>query len=163
LQYLVLLRTGYAPQMGDPALLLGAWETVGSWLGGTLNVVGGLSFFAVLFLLRAALRNTWRAVAVLVAILTAMTSLASAHLLIAITMAILWSTAAVALVRFGLIATVVGFMVAQAFQSIPYTLDFSTWYASHVFGVILSFIAMAAWGFYTSLGGRRLWSDELLE
>jgi hypothetical protein len=78
-------------------------------------------------------------------------------------MAILWSTAAAALVRFGLIATVVGFMVAQAFQSIPYTLDFSTWYASHVFGVILSFIAMAAWGFYTSLGGRRLWSDELLE
>jgi predicted Ser/Thr protein kinase len=163
LQYLVLLRAGYAPQMGDPALLLGAWETVGSWLGGTLNVVGGLSFFAILFLLRAALRNTWRAVAVLVAILTAMTSLASAHLLIAITMAILWSTAAVALVRFGLIATVVGFMVAQAFQSIPYTLDFSTWYASHVFSVILSFIAMAAWGFYTSLGGRRLWSDELLE
>jgi hypothetical protein len=46
-----------------------------------------------------------------------------------------------------------GFMVAQAFQSIPYTLDFSTWYASHAFGVILSFMALAGWGFYISLGG----------
>ena len=164
LQYIVLLREGFAPQMGDPALLLGAWETVGSLLGVTLNVVGGLSFFALLFLLRAALRNTWRAVAVLVVIMTAVSSLASrAPLPIAITMAILWSTAAVALVRFGLIATVVGFMVAQTFQSIPYTLDFSTWYASHVLGVILSFVALAAWGFYTSLGGQRLWRDELLE
>jgi serine/threonine-protein kinase len=164
LQYFVLLRTGYAPQMGDPALLLGAWETVGRWLGGTLNVVAALSFFAILFLLRAVLRNTWRAVVVLVVILTTMTSLTGgAPLTIAITMAILWSTAAVALVRFGLIATIVGFMVAQAFQSIPYTFDFSTWYASHAFGVILSFMALAAWGFYTSLGGQRLWSDELLE
>jgi hypothetical protein len=164
LQYVVLLRAGYAPQMGDPALLLGAWETVGSWLGGTLNVVFGLSFFAILFLLRAVLRNTWRAVVVLVVILTTMTSLAGgANLIITITMAILWSTAAVALVRFGLIATIVGFMVVQGFQSIPYTLDFSTWYAGHAFGEILSFMALAAWGFYTSLGGQRLWSDELLE
>jgi hypothetical protein len=163
-QYLVLLRAGYPPQMGDPALLLGAWEAVGIWLGSVLNVVAALSFFAVLFLLRVALRNTWRAVAVLVAILTAMTFLASrGHPVIAITMAILWSTAAVALVRFGLIATIVGFMVAQAFQSLPYTLDSSTWYASHVFGVILSFVALAAWGFYTSLGRHRLWKDELLE
>jgi Protein kinase domain len=164
LQYLVLLRAGYPPQMGDPAVLLGAWETVGSWLGGLLNIVAALSFFAVLFLLRAVLRNTWRAVSVLVAILTAMTFLASrGHPLIAITMAILWSTAAIALVRLGLIATIVGFMVGQAFQSLPYTVDFSTWYASHVFGVILSFVALAAWGFYTSLGGQRLWRDELFE
>jgi hypothetical protein len=54
-------------------------------------------------------------------------------------------------------------MVAQAFQSLPYTLDSSTWYASHVFGVILSFVALAAWGFYTSLGGQTLWKDELFE
>jgi hypothetical protein len=164
LQYLVLLRAGYPPQMGDPAVLLGAWETVGSWLGSLLNIVAALSFFAVLFLLRVVLRNTWRAVAVLVAVLTAMSSLAAReHPVIAITMAILWATAAIALVRFGLIATIVGFMVAQAFQSLPYTLDFSTWYASHVFGVILSFIALATWGFYTSLGGQHLWKDELLE
>jgi hypothetical protein len=164
LQYIALLREGFPPQMGDPALLLGAWETVGSLLAVTLNVVAGLSFFALLFLLRAALRNTWRAVAVLVVILTAVTSLASrAPLPIAITMGILWSTAAVALVRVGLIATVVGFMVAQTFQGIPYTLDFSTWYASHVLGVILSFIALAVWGFYTSLSGQPLWRNELLE
>ena len=164
LQYIALLREGFAPQMGDPALLLGAWETVGSLLGVTLNVVAGLSFFAVLFLLRAALRNTWRAVAVLVVILTAVTSLATrAPLPIVITMAVLWSTAAVDLVRFGLIATVVGFMVAQTFQSIPYTLDFSIWYASHMLGMILSFIALAVWAFYTSLGGQRLWNDQLLE
>ena len=164
LQYLVLLRAGYPPQMGDPALLLGPWETIGSWLTGVLNVVAGLAFFAVLFLLRAALRNTWRAVAALVAILTAMTFLASrGHPFIAITMAILWATAAIALVRLGLIATIVGFMVGQAFQSLPYTLNFSAWYASHVFSVVLSFVALAAWGFYTSLGGRRLWKDELFE
>jgi serine/threonine-protein kinase len=164
LQYVVLLRAGYAPQMGDPALLLGAWETVGSCLGGALNVVVALAFFAMLFLVRTVLRNTWRAVAFLVAILTAMTSLAGGTpLFIIVTMATLWSTAAVALVRFGLIVTIVGFMVAQGFQSIPYTLDFSIWYASHAFSVVLSFIALATWGFHTSLGGQRLWQDVQLE
>jgi len=27
----------------------------------------------------------------------------------------------------------------------------------------LSFVAIAGWGFYTSLGGQKLWKDELFE
>jgi predicted Ser/Thr protein kinase len=164
IQYLLTLRAGHAPQMGDPNCLLGTREMIGSVLSSGLSVVNGLALFVALLLLRVALRNTWFAATVLVVVLTSVASLASPdHLLTAITMGIFWSTVVVTMVRLGLVATSVGSSVFLALQSQPYTLDFSAWYASHVFGVILSVLALAAWGFYTSLGGRPLWKDELFE
>jgi len=173
LLYLVHLRAGHAPQMGDRDYLLGTKETLGTWLLNALNVLPGLVFFFLLFLLRVVLRRTWLAVVTFVAILilTAMGSLSSVHdpaalrseLLAAMTTAIFFSTLAVALVRFGLVVTIVGLFVSDVFQEMPYTLDFSNWYASRVFVVILSVIALAAWGFYTSLGGQRLLKGELFE
>jgi hypothetical protein len=29
--------------------------------------------------------------------------------------------------------------------------------------VAIGFVGIAAWGFYTSLGGQRLWKDDLFE
>jgi len=149
---------------------MGTREGFGQWLVGAMNILGGLAFFFLLFLLRVVLRKTWLAAVVFVAILTpgvaagALPSISSSeHLLTAITLAIFCSTLAFALIRFGLVVTFVGYFVSNAFQTIPYTLDFSTWYASHVFFEILSIIALAAWGFYTSLGGQRVLKGELFE
>jgi hypothetical protein len=41
--------------------------------------------------------------------------------------------------------------------------DASIWYASGTFAVLLSLVALAVWGFYTSLAGQRLWKEELLK
>jgi len=156
---------GYAPQMGAVPFVMGSREGFAYWLEALISDgLASLAFFFLLFLLRVVLRKTWLAAVVFVAIPTALASLSSSeHLLTAMTIAIFWSTLALALIRFGLVVTIVGFFVSDAFQVIPYTLDFSTWYASRAFVVILSVIALAAWGFYTSLGGQRLLKGELFE
>lgn len=45
----------------------------------------------------------------------------------------------------------------------PYTVDFSNWYAANAFAVVLSYVAIAAWGFYTSLGGQSLLKEDLFQ
>src|SRR5215470_15746874 len=106
----------------------------------------------------------WLATVVVVAIFTAMSSLGSDHPMIAVPMYLItWSITAVALVRFGLVVLAVGLFGMAVMTSIPYTPDFSTWYASTMLVALLSIIALAVWGFYTSLGGQRLWKGELLE
>jgi len=47
--------------------------------------------------------------------------------------------------------------------NLAYSLDFSRWYTPHVTAILICFLAIAAWSFYTSLGGQKLWKDELFE
>jgi hypothetical protein len=44
--------------------------------------------------------------------------------------------------------------------NVPFTLDFSEWYAPTAALAVLSVIAIAVWGFYHSLGGEPLWREE---
>jgi hypothetical protein len=46
--------------------------------------------------------------------------------------------------------------------NVPCTKDLSRWYAPNVLFVILLFVALAAWGAYTSLGGKKILKDEAL-
>jgi serine/threonine protein kinase len=165
LSYLFLLREGAAPQTGDTAYLLGTRYTVGTWLNDFVtSILVTVVFLFLLFLARVLVRKNWLAAVVFVAILTTLSALGSNYALAA-TLKVLISTsiAAFALTRFGLVVLAAGVFTARLMADIPYTLDFSTWYASNNYGVLLSLIALAAWGFYTSLGGQRLWKDELLE
>jgi uncharacterized membrane protein YhdT len=53
--------------------------------------------------------------------------------------------------------------MANLLLNVPYSLDFSNWYAAHCMSIVLLFVALAAWGFYLSQAGKALWRDELLE
>jgi hypothetical protein len=57
----------------------------------------------------------------------------------------------------------VAIFTANTLLNLPYTLDFSNWYAIDTWVVVLSFVAMAAWGFHTSLAGQRLIKEELFQ
>jgi len=163
--FLFLKREGATPQLPSTNLLLGGRQVIGIWL---LNVeqciTGTLQFFFLLFLLRVLLRNKWLAAAVFVAILAAPNTLQSDHPQIMVWIwLVVFSIAAFAVTRFGLITLAVAIFTANVILNVPVTLDFSVWYAPASFAVLLSFIAIAAWGFYTSLGGQKLWKDELFE
>jgi hypothetical protein len=109
-------------------------------------------------------RNYWLAAALFVAILTAPKVLSSDHPLIEMPLwAIIYAIAALAVVRFGLIVLATAVFTANIFLNLPFTLDFSAWYATNGFAVLLFFVALAAWSFHTSLGGQRLWKAELFE
>jgi len=159
------IRAGAQPEFPSVQYLSGTREALGMALGMIVgSIMGTVIFFFVLVLLRVVLRNSWLAAAGFVLIFTTPRVLASAHPL---TDAIVWSLiyviAAISVVRFGLIVLAIGNFMANVLLNLPYTLDFSNWYAAHCLFILLIFVAIAAWGCYLSLAGKTLWKDELLD
>jgi hypothetical protein len=135
------------------------------WLSVAVSsFVGTLLFFFTLVLLRVLVRKTWLAAVLFILIHTVPKILSTDF---AVADGILWLTiyiiAAVALVRFGLIVLGVCCFTTNVLLNVPYTLDFSNWYAAHTLFIVLFYVALGAWGFYLSLAGKPLWKDELLE
>jgi hypothetical protein len=159
------IRNG-AP-MGIPVteFLLGTREALAMCFSIAVNsIMGTLMFFLTLVLLRVLVRNRWLAAVLFVLIYSVPKIITSDHLFEA---TLVWvpieAIAAVAVVRFGLIALGVACFMANLLLNVPYTLDFSNWYAAHCMFIVLLFVALGTWGFYLSLAGKPLWKDELLE
>ena len=67
------------------------------------------------------------------------------------------------LYRFGLLATVSALFFAHLWVYYPLTTELGAWYATDfVLGLIIC-VALAAFAFYTSLGGQRLLAGKMLE
>jgi serine/threonine protein kinase len=159
------IRAGGSPLLANPEVLAGVRETVTL---GLLNVIGSIRttviFFFLLVLLRVLVKNRWLAAGIFVLLLTVPRFLGSDHPLIdAPVLLVIYSIAAFAVVRFGLIVLVAGAFCADAIVNVPITLDFSNWYAARSLCAVLGIVLVAAWGFYTSLGGQRLWKEDLFE
>jgi eukaryotic-like serine/threonine-protein kinase len=163
--FLALKREGATPHLGSQSLLLGGRQAMGIWLENIVQcILATLQFFFVMFLLRVVLRNRWLAMFGFVAIFATQNTLQNDHpQYMAPVWLVVFSIAAFAVTRFGLITLAVAIFTANVLLNLPYTLDFSNWYAPAVFAVLLSYVVIAGWGFYTSLAGQRLWKDELFE
>ena len=162
---LLLMRVGGTPDLPSTSLLLGGRQALGIWLLNVVQcIVGTLEFFFVLFLLRIVLRNRWLAAGGFVAVWTAINTLQGEHPeIMGPVWLLVFSIAALAVTRFGLITFAVAIFTANVLLSLPYTLDFSLWYASSASLMLLSFVAIASWGCYLSIGGRKLWTAEAFE
>ncbi|HET8925097.1 MAG TPA: serine/threonine-protein kinase [Candidatus Acidoferrum sp.] len=159
------IRAGAQPQFPNTEFLLGFRETSANWLANlVISIQSTLVFFFVLVLLRVLVRNRWLAAALFVALFSATKIIGSDYPMIETPMwLIIYSIAAVAVVRFGLIVLAVGIVMVNVLLNLPYSLDFSNWYAGRVLFVVLGYVVLAIWGFYTSLAGQRLWKDELFD
>jgi Protein kinase domain len=159
------IRAGAQPQFASVQYLSGAREALGEVLGLIVgSILGTVIFFFVLVLLRVVLRNAWLAAAGFVLIFTTPRVLTSTHPLTdAIVWALIYIIAAISVVRFGLIVLAIGNFMANVLLNLPYTLDFSNWYAVHCLFILLVFVAIGAWGCYLSLAGKTLWKDELFD
>jgi len=164
----VLNRLGEVPDLPSQSLLTGGREMVGVWLLNIMQCIGAtMEFFFAMFLLRIVLRNKWLATAAFIAIWTANNSLRSTRPEAFATFVPVWlvvfGIAAYAVTRFGLITLAVAIFTANVLLSLPCTFDFSNWYATNSLAVLLSFVAIAGWSFYTSLGGQKLLHDDLFQ
>jgi len=65
--------------------------------------------------------------------------------------------------RFGLLATVSFLLWVQLLYYFPTTPDFSAWYAQGTIFVLVVYLAICGYGFYTSLGGQKVFKGSLLE
>jgi hypothetical protein len=156
--FLFFARFGSGPDLPSQGLLAGGRQMLGLWL---LNVVQSilatLEFFFVAFLLRALLRNKWLAAAVFVVIFASLKSLRNSNPeILAPTWLIVFSIAAYAVTRFGLITLAVAIFTANLLMSLPYSLELAKPYATDVFLVLLGIGVVAAWGSYASTAGQSL-------
>ncbi|MGC2248711.1 MAG: hypothetical protein WA609_19060, partial [Terriglobales bacterium] len=158
-----IARLGSIPQLLSTDYLLGLRSTLGAAI---VQVPGGIQgtlfFFVILVVLRYLLRNRWAAAAGFVVIFTLLNALGSSHPWVAASSgALVYGIAAFALVRFGLITLTVAVFVANTLLNVPVTFDFSRWYAPYALFVPLFVLVLAAWGFYTALGGQKLFEAAI--
>jgi hypothetical protein len=163
----VLIRTSEAWKDDfiwmEPALLGGTRQAAAVLVAVAYYAIRTALFvFFLLFLFRVLLRNQWVAASVFVALFAAMNALASDRPIFdGVTTLVYWSFLSIAVLRWGLTTLTVGLFVANLLLNVPATSSLSAWYAPQAIVIAAIPIVLAAWAFYTSLGGR-LWSRDLL-
>jgi serine/threonine-protein kinase len=165
LSLLAILRLGGGPILGRTEYLRGGRHILGAWLEQVVSSLqGALLFFFVLFLFRVLLRRPWLATTAFVALFATSRILGNEHALVQIPTSIaIFGIVAFAAVRFGLVALVAGLFTVDLIVNTPMAASLSSWHATATAFVFLSVLGFAAWGFYTSLGGRPLWSGQLFD
>jgi hypothetical protein len=160
--YLFKLKHGALPLIGGAEYMLGARVTAGLWFSTIVSsMLGVMNFFFLLVMLQRLVRNRWLAAGIFVLVFALPRMAGSDHVWAdAIVWILIYAIAAYAVVRFGLIALAMACIVANTMLNIPCTKDLSRWYAPNVLFVVLIFVAIAVWGAYTSLGGKKLMKDE---
>jgi serine/threonine-protein kinase len=156
---------GGEPSFHSTDYLDGIRSTFGAY---TAHVSGAvrftLLFFFMLFILRVLLRNKWLAAGVFVAILTLVQTLGNAHpLIVAPVLIAIYTIAAVALVRFGLVTLAFAIFTTDSIGNLPITMNSSIWYFGSTVFVIVSVVVLAAWAFHAAIVGQKLFTADLFE
>jgi predicted Ser/Thr protein kinase len=161
--YIPQARMGAAPPLSSAAYLLGGRQAFGQWLLQIpSSIMGTLQFFFLALGLRVLLRKDWIAAIAFVAIWVGMRSLQSSHPSVDVPVILLvYAILVLIIFRFGLVPLAIAAFTVDMLANVPFTADFSAWYASTAIVALLSVVALAGWGFYHSLGGEPVWKLEL--
>ena len=130
-----------------------------------INVFFSLAFLFILFLLRLLLRNQWAAAAAFLLLFVGLGSLGfvESPMLFALLGAIQYGLILFVMMRFGLAALVTASFSYGALLALPLTVQTSAWYAGIGLSGLLVLLAIALYGFYTSLGGRPAFGGAALD
>jgi len=128
-----------------------------------LFVFGVLAFFFLFFLARLLLRKEWLADATIIVLFTLPSLFSENRVLSATGTIIVFTLALVVLIRLGLLALVVAFVLTNVLQAYPITGHFVEWYAEPTIFVFILILALAAFGFYTSTAGKPIFGSVSLD
>jgi hypothetical protein len=133
------------------------------WAGTALQ--SGLGFFIILLMARLVLRKDWLAlIAVFIlGILENIQSLTEFNLSFMIgvfLMAFVWCLIVFLMLRFGMVAGIVGFFTANFLLGSPLTTNFSSWFLGATAFTVSVIFLIAGYGFFVSVEKGRLISDE---
>jgi serine/threonine-protein kinase len=163
LGFLATMSKGASPSLLSTDYLAGTRAALGNWMHQIpAAILGTLEFFFLLMGLKILLKKDWLGALVFVAIFTTAKTLGSDYPLIeGITAFVVYGVAALIVYRFGLVALACAIFTVDLLANVPFTADFSAWYFGTTAFALLSVIALAVWGFYTSLGGEPLWKPDV--
>jgi predicted Ser/Thr protein kinase len=163
IRYIPMMHMGAAPTLAQSEYLAGGREALGAWLMQVpTSIFATLQFFFLLLGLKVLLRKDWLAAIVFIAIFALPRGLSSSYVPVELPAWILIYAIAVLIVyRFGLIPLACAIFTVNMLSNVPFTTDFSAWYASTAILALLSILVLAGWGFYHSLGGEPLWRPEI--
>ena len=149
-------RRGSSPSLCNTDFLLGVRPVLAAWVSQVPgSVLATLEFFFLLLGLKVLLRRDWLAAVAFVAIFATLKTLGSSYLAVEVPAFILiYGIAVLIVVRFGLVPLTCAVFTVNLLGNVPFTADFSAWYATTSAMVLLSVVALATWGFYTSLRRR---------
>jgi serine/threonine-protein kinase len=157
---------GVMPNFGDSMYLSGARGTLAKVvLEIPLTIEIALGFFLTIFVLRVILRNQWLAAAGFVLIWASVNFLKARPSNAAWDGAeslIIYSIAAFVIMRFGLLALVIGLAIIDILSGLQVPSTASQWFFPNTIGVVLGILVLAIWAFRTSIAGTRLFRDEFL-
>ena len=158
-----LARAGASPELQSTAYLLGGRQALGQWLMQMpSSVFATIEFFFLLLGLKIILRKDWLAALGFIAIFVGLRALTGSYLALTIPLyAVVYAVAAVLVLRFGLVPLAVAAFTIDMLENVPFTTDFSEWYFAATVFALLGVLAIAAWGFYFSLGGQPLFKLEM--
>jgi hypothetical protein len=160
---ILAMRLGAVPELFSPAYLSGMRPALGMWLSQIPgSIIATLEFFFLLLGLKLILRRDWLAAVAFVAIFSALKSLGSSYPAIEVpTTLLVYAIAALIVFRFGLVSLACAIFTVDLLANLPFSADFSAWYMDTSTFALLSVVTLAAWGFYTSLGGEPLRKPDL--
>jgi predicted Ser/Thr protein kinase len=152
---------GWTPDLDTTLTLTGLRGSLAAVFIGVPHAIRDtLFFFLVIFLCRAVLRNQWLgavAFAALFAVTNNIESAAHPWFSTSVAFVILFGMGVVVL-RWGLLAAAVMLFFANI-SNIPAAVS-SAWYFGESMFLLGLGLAIAAWAFYVSLGGRKLWKED---
>jgi len=162
-RYIPMMHMGAAPGIAQTEYVAGGREALGAWLMQIpASILGTLGFFFLLLGLKLLLRKDWLAAIAFVAVYALPQGLTSSYVAVELPAQILVYAIAVLIVyRFGLIPLACAIFTINMLGNVPFTADLSAWYMPTSVLALLSVVALAAWGFYHSLGGEQLWRPEI--
>ncbi len=160
--------TGKTPSAPDSRLdfiiLSGMHYTIGDiLLNVSLYLFAALVLFFIFFLVKLVLRNQWLAVAATVALFSFPTAFGENPVLHVVEGVLVFGTALLILVRFGLLALLVGLTLNNVLEAYPLTGHFAVWYAQPTIIVFAMIVALAVFGFYTATAGKSRLGDISLD
>ncbi|HLK22615.1 MAG TPA: protein kinase [Bryobacteraceae bacterium] len=160
----VTVPTTDPPSLGTTDILLGIRGVMTVYFRSIPHGIRDtLLFFFVIFVLRVLLRNQWLATGGFVLVFTALEyTQGNTHIQDIVAALIVFSLIAGLVFRFGLLALAAFIFVQTVMISTQLTTSTSAWYFGGDVFILASVVALAAWGFHTSIAGRKLWKQDLL-
>lgn len=127
----------------------------------TLSAFFGITMF---FVLRFLVRRTWIAIGLLSLLAGVLFNPGHGTPLVYVltfsgTIALFWTV----MIRFGLLAVIVGATVSDLLTKMPLTPELASWRGAPTLLTLAVMVAIGGWGFWASLAGRPLFRDDLQE